>query len=88
MSEYSYKIEHEGRSYDVELECEIEIDRNYGADADGRFGKTIYFVDVEDFKAFEINQDGDDTEIFDNQLLKKLQKKAEDMAVEEYKGEE
>lgn len=51
---YTFKFEDDDteKTFDVEVELVNNYEPNYGADADGRRGVAMDFVEIEDFKVF------------------------------------
>jgi hypothetical protein len=80
---YEYEIKLNDQTYYVELEGRVDVDNNYGADADGNRGTTAYFAEVDSFKAFTYGFQDAPIEVVHPGILEVLQEKAENMMVEE-----
>lgn len=81
MNEYTIKLD--TNEYEVEIEGRIEVDHNYGADADGNRASTVYFPEISSFEAFTYDQDGNRIEVKDPDILEKLENKAIDLLMED-----
>jgi hypothetical protein len=68
------EVEVKGIIYKVECTAHYSYDSNYGADADGRRGTPMYFV--EDIEITDI-RDENDEQVRDSSLYKLIEKVAE-----------
>lgn len=67
--EYQYFDEETEKTYDVEVELTNYFEPNYGADADGRRGMAMDFVEVDEFRVLL-----DGVEVTDKEVIMRAER--------------
>lgn len=80
----NFEIKLEGREFEVFVEYDVEIDEDWGSDADGRGGKTVYFVQIDSLDVWE-TKGGEIEKVLEAELLAKVEEKVKERIIEEWK---